>query len=194
MQGFMERLAKAFALLGGIVLSMLIVLVCLSIIGRSMNSILHSDVLVSVIPSIASALLATGVGPIMGDYELVEAGMAFTIFAFLPLCQLKGAHASVDIFTKGLPPRSNRFLQMVIDAVFAAILILIAWQLFQGTLSKANSGQTTLLLQFPVWWAYALSLSGAVVAAVISVFVAIMRVVEVATGHTLIADEPEGEH
>ena len=186
MHRFIEWIARLFAVLGGLVLSGLIMLICLSIVGRTLNSILHSDVVQSVLPGLASAILAAGVGPINGDFELVEAGMAFTIFAFLPLCHLHGAHASVDIFTSSLPGRINGALRAVVDVIFAAILVLIAWQLFQGMLSKQNSGQTTFLIEFPLWWAYGVSLTGAAAAALVSVYVAVMRVIEAATHRVIL--------
>jgi TRAP-type C4-dicarboxylate transport system permease small subunit len=193
MYRIMDKLARLFALLGGTVLSALIILTCLSVIGRSLNSILHSDAL-QALGGLSETLLATGVGPINGDFELVEAGMAFVIFAFIPLCQLNGAHASVDIFTAAFSDRFNRALRMVIEIVFAAVLVIIAYQLFQGMMSKLNSGQTTLLLQYPVWWSYAVSLSGAVVAAIIAVYLAIMRLAEAATGQSLLPAELEADH
>lgn len=194
MQGFMEKLARVFAQLGGIVLCVLIVMVCLSVLGRSANSILNSDMLQSTAPGIANMLLATGVGPINGDFELVEAGMAFAIFSFLPICHLNGAHASVDIFTQKLPLRANRFLRMVIEIIFATILVIIAYQLFLGMLSKHGSGQTSFLLQFPVWWGYALSLTGAIVAAIVGVYIAYVRVLEFTTGQVILPVELGADH
>ena len=194
MQGFMEKLSRVFAVLGGIVLTVLIVMVCLSILGRSLNSVLNGDLLQSVIPGIADVFLATGVGPINGDYELVQAGMAFAIFSFLPLCHLNGAHASVDIFTQKLPLRANSFLRMVIEIIFAAILIIIAYQLFLGMLSKQGSGQTSFLLEFPIWWAYALSVVGAVVAAIVGVYIACMRVLEFTSGKVILPVELGADH
>ena len=194
MHALMERLARLFAFLGGLVLSILIIVTCLSIAGRTLNSLLHGDFAQALMPGFADLLLATGVGPINGDFELVEAGMAFAIFAFLPLCQLNGAHASVDIFTAALSPRANRVLRAAIEIVFAGVLVLIAWQLFQGMESKRASGQTTFLLQFPIWWAYAASLSGAIMAALASAYVAVMRLIEVVTGHKVLPAELEAEH
>lgn len=194
MYRFFDRLARLFALLGGIVLSALIVLTCLSVLGRSINSILHSDMIISTAPGLAAALLDWGIGPINGDFELVEAGMAFAIFAFLPLCQLNGAHASVDVFTSTLPAAVNRTLRGVIEVVFAVVMILIAWQLAEGTFSKLKTGQTTFLLQFPVWWGYALSLVAAVVAAVVSVYVAALRVAEMVTGQPVLPPDMEADH
>lgn len=194
MHRLMDTLARGFAILGGVLLTILIVQTCLSIFGRSINTVLHGDFMQSALPGVAAALLATGVNSINGAFELVEAGMAFVIFAFLPLCQLNGAHASVDIFTQALPQRVNHVLRAVIEVVFAVVIVIIAWELFQGMLSKQKSGQTTLILQFPVWWPYALSLTAAVASAVIAVYVAAMRVVEVATGQTVLPNQLEAEH
>ncbi|MGC1498258.1 MAG: TRAP transporter small permease [Sulfitobacter sp.] len=194
MHRFVDKLSRVFAVLGGIVLALLIVMVCLSILGRSLNSVLNSDLIQSVMPTLANALLAFGIGPINGDFELVEAGMAFAIFAFLPICHINGAHASVDIFTSKLPIKADRFLRMVIEIVFAAVLVIIAYQLFLGMLSKLNSGQTTFLLQFPLWWAYALSVLGAVVAAFVGLYTAVIRTLEFTTGKILLSDEVGAEH
>lgn len=194
MHAFFTRLARAFALLGGLALSVLIVMTCLSVLGRSLNSLLHSDVLQGWMPAAANGLLATGIGPVNGDFELVEAGMAFAIFSFLPLCQLNGAHASVDIFTSRLPRRLDACLRMVIEMIFAAVLVLIAVKLFAGMESKRSSGQTTFLLQLPLWWGYAISVPGAFAAAIVSIHIAICRLVEVTTGRVLLPAERESDH
>lgn len=182
------------ALLGGVVLCALILLTCVSILGRLLNSALHGDFAQAVAPGLAAALLDLGIGPVNGDFELVEAGMAFTIFAFVPLCQITGAHASVDIFTSRLPGRANRVLVWGADLLFAGVLAVIAVQLYGGMASKLRSGQTTFLLEFPLWWAYAPCLAGAVVAAVVAAYVAVLRTGELATGRDLLPNaERAGE-
>ena len=193
MHRFMEKMAYFLAGLGGLVLSFLILMTCASIAGRIINSILHSELLQSAMPDVASTLLATGVGPINGDFELVEAGLAFVIFTFIPLCQLENGHASVDVFISRFPTLNKR-IQVFIDIIFAATLVLIAYKLFSGMQSKQNSGQTTLLLQFPVWWAYAASLFGAVAAALVGVYIAIVRLFETFTGKQILSPEGGAEH
>jgi TRAP-type C4-dicarboxylate transport system permease small subunit len=79
------------------------------------------------------------------------------VFAFLPICQLRAGHATVDIFTSGLPDTANRVLLAIWEVLAAAVLALIAWRLGAGLASKLGNGETTFLLQFPVWWAYAAS-------------------------------------
>lgn len=194
MHAAIDKLARFFALLGGLALSAMIILTCLSVAGRSINSLLHSDWMQHSFAELAKTLLATGVGPINGDFELVEAGMAFAIFAFLPLCQLNASHASVSLFTAMLPVKFNRLLITVIEIVFACVLILIAVQLLAGMQSKRSAGQVTFLLEFPIWWAYALSLTGAIVAAVVAVYVAAMRALEVMSGRSILPPDMDIEH
>ncbi len=177
MHQVMERAARAMAVLGGSVLAILIILTCLSVLGRSLNGMLHGW-FGQLMPGLSKWALDLGIGPITGDFELVEAGVAFAIFASLPLCQITSSHATVDIVADYFPRRLSGFLVMVTEIIFALVLILIAVRLFDGMMSKRRYGETTFLLQFPVWWAYALSLVGAVLAAVAGVCMACMRTAE----------------
>ncbi|MEY8828772.1 TRAP transporter small permease [Sedimentitalea sp. XS_ASV28] len=193
MHKFMMGLARFMAVLGGIALSFLILLTCLSIAGRLLNGLFHSDVMQSLLPSVSNWMIRIGVGPVNGDFELVEAGVAFAIFAFIPLCQITAGHASVDIFTNKLSAGMNRFLRMVTETVFAAVLILIAVKLYDGMISKMRYGETSFLLQFPVWWAYAASLFGAVVAAIVGLYVAAIRIYEFSTGRIVMTEGTEAD-
>lgn len=188
-----DRLARGFALIGGLALFGLILLTCVSIAGRSLNSLLHSDWVEATFPDVASTLLAWGIGPIHGDFELVEAGMAFAIFAFIPLCQLRAGHASVSIFTSALPANLNRLLSVIIDVLFAVALLIIARQLYEGMESKRLTGQVTFLLQFPLWWAYAASLTGAVATSLVAVYIAIVRVLELFQARDLLPSPGSAE-
>ena len=179
-------LARMMAVIGGLVLTTLIVLTCVSVLGRGLNTFGHSDFLTSLNPDLASALIATGVAPILGDFELVEAGVAFAIFAFLPICQLYNGHASVDIFTSSLPGSTNRFLQTFWELVLSAVILLITWRLYEGMQDKMRYGETTFLLQFPIWWAYAASLAAAAVASIVAIYCAVARIVTLLTGRRIL--------
>lgn len=188
------KLSRLMAYLGGIMLAVLILLTCLSVLGRSLNGALHSEFVTGFAPGFAQWALGLGVGPINGDFELIEAGIAFAIFAFMPLCTLTGGHAAVDIFTAGMSVRANRILRLITAILFAGVFVLIAVQLFGGLQTKYNSGQTTFLIQFPVWWAYALSFVAAAVAAVVAVYIAGVRIVESVTGQVLLPAELGADH
>ncbi|MDB2408112.1 TRAP transporter small permease [Jannaschia sp.] len=175
-----EAVARGMAVLGGLVLTGLILMTCLSILGRSVSGVFHADWIPG---GLASALLGLGIGPIKGDFELV------VIFAFLPITQLRGGHASVDVLTNLLGNRVNRWLSLLWGVLFAATLILIAWQLWQGTQDKMRNGETSFLIQFPIWWAYAAALVGAVVAALTGSYIALVRVAELVTGDVILAGE-----
>lgn len=187
-------IARVMALVGGVILTALILITCISIVGRVANTALHSDIMMSVAPGLSQWLIDAGVGAIRGSYELVEAGMAFCIFAFLPFCHVTMGHASVDIFTNALPVRVNRLLQLLIALLFSVALVTIAIQLNEGMLRKLSSGQTSLLLEFPVWWAYAASLVGAVLAAVVSVYVVLMRLYELLSGRMIASNAMGADH
>ncbi len=190
MLAWMERLARIMALAGGIVLTLLIVLVCVSVLGRGGNTFGHWDWLETTAPGFATWLIGTGIGPVRGDFELVEAGIAFAIFSFMPLVQLHSGHATVDVFTNFMPKRFNAVLIAFWEVVLTAAILLITLRLFEGLHGKYMNGETTFILQFPTWWAYGASFVAALVASVVAVYCAVARVLGLITGRRLM---PEGE-
>lgn len=166
-----QKLAQFMALLGGAVLCLLVLMVCVSITGREIGDLAHDGAL----GRLGDWLIARGIGPVLGDFELVEAGVAFAIFAFLPLTQLSGAHAKVDVFTSGMGAGVNHALATFWSIVMAAITILITWRLFAGMHDKMRYAETTFLIQFPIWWAYAACLIAAITASIVSLYCAAMR-------------------
>lgn len=188
-----QSLARLTALAGGIVLIVLIVLTTLSILGRSLNKFFHNDFFDTSLTGFSQWMLNTGIGEINGSYEVLEAGVAFAIFSFLPVCQFYGAHATVDVFTSMLSGRVNRWIAAFWEVVLSATIILIVWRLYEGMLRYLGNGETTLFLQFPVWWAYAASTAAGLVACVVGVYCAFVRLAE-ALGDRNILPSEHGEH
>ena len=147
---WVERLARLTAIGGGLILLGLIVMTCLSIIGRQ--------------------LIFVGLGPIPGDFEMVELGVGLAIFAFLPWCHYKRGHATVELFLSRFSPRFNHAIDVVSDGLMLAIATTIAWRLWIGMLDKKAYTETTFILQLPVWLAYAGALVGAVIFTVVAIF------------------------
>lgn len=164
---FVTWLARLLAILGGVVLAAITVLTVVSIAGRS--------------------LVPFGFSPVPGDFELVEAGTAFAVFAFLPWCQLNRGHATVDVFTSFLSPRANRVIDLISELLMTFIVVLIAWRLWGGMMDKVRYGETTFILQYPIWWSYAAAMAGAAVGVVVSIYMLLMRFREVASGRAQIA-------
>jgi TRAP-type C4-dicarboxylate transport system permease small subunit len=130
----------ALAVAGGAVLVLIVVVTDLSIAGR--------------------VLIPFGLRPIQGDYEIVEAGTAFAIFAFMPWCQFNRRHASVDVFTARMPPDVLRFIDFLVDVAFVVVIAIIIWRTGIGLGDKYRNGQLTFILQMPVWWTYAAAMVG----------------------------------
>lgn len=186
MPNLVDRLSRGMAVLGGAVLTILVILVFVSVLGRGMNTFGHWDWLEQAMPAFSDWIIGTGVGPVNGDFEIVESGIAFAIFCFLPICQLYSGHATVDVFTSLMPHGVNKFLKTVWEVVLTAVIILITVQLLEGTMEKYTRGQTTFLLQYPVWWAYAASFVAAVASSLVGIYCAVARVLELISGRSIL--------
>ncbi|MFC3726540.1 TRAP transporter small permease [Neoaquamicrobium sediminum] len=168
-----EWLARALAILGGLVLVVITLLIVVSITGRG--------------------LVRQGLGPIPGDFELVEAMTAFAVFSFLPWCQLQRAHATVDVFTSFFPDRINRVIDLLAELLMTLVMILLAWRLWYGMMDKIRYQETTFILQFPVWWGFAAAMCAIVVGVIVSVYMTIVRAKEAFAGESQFAPTKGGD-
>ncbi|PUB18981.1 TRAP transporter small permease [Yoonia sediminilitoris] len=157
-----EIIARWMAIAGGLLLLVIIALTCVSIAGR--------------------ALFSAGIccGPIRGIYDYTEIGVGAAIFAFLPWCQVKSAHATVDLFKSAMPDVVNRALDVVMNTGLLVMAYLIADRLRLGMLDKLRYGETTLIAQVPVWIGYAACLVGAVGFVVVAAFCVLRSVRQLA--------------
>ena len=170
MHRFFLGLSQLFAYLGGIVLSVVIVLTFVSILGRNLGSF-HwlIDFLVK------------------GAFEINGSLMAFVIFAFFPITQVSAGHAIVDILTSSMSDGANRVILVINDTLYAGAMLVITYQLYQGLMRKFQTAEITLFLQYPLWWGYALALVSASVAALVAIYVAVVRVQEASGGRVILA-------
>ncbi|WP_291013582.1 TRAP transporter small permease [Hydrogenophaga sp.] len=143
MIAWIYRLSHWAALLGGLVLMALVLLVVASVAGR--------------------ALIDIGLGPVPGDFELVEIGVGIAVFFFMPWCYLRGGHATVDLLYMHTPRWAQRAVDIVSDVLMLLVWLIMTWKLWEGMLEKKEYLETTFILQMPVWWAYAFCLVGAVI-------------------------------
>jgi TRAP-type C4-dicarboxylate transport system permease small subunit len=117
--------------------------------------------------SIAGRALAfAGLGPVPGDFELVEAGTALAVFCFMPWCHLKGGHAVVDMLWHRYPPALRRALQIAADTLMLAVWVLLVWRMALAMHDYYRNGEVSFILQMPVWWGYAASMVPAVLGCV----------------------------
>ncbi len=136
-------LSRAMAWFGSLVLVLIAVMSVASIIGR--------------------ALSGFGLGPVPGDFELVEVGTALAVFCFLPWTHLKRGHAVVDMLWGSYPPTMRRVLDVLADALMLIVWLLLVWRMSLALGEYRHNNEVSFILQMPVWWGYAASLPAAVV-------------------------------
>lgn len=139
-------LARAMTWFGAVVLVLLSVMSVISIAGRALSGL--------------------GLGPVPGDFELVEAGTALAVFCFLPWAHLKRGHAVVDLFWRAYPAPMQRLLDIAADLLMFVIWVVLVWRMSVSMMDYRENGEVTFILQFPVWWGYAVSMVPAVIGCV----------------------------
>ena len=166
---FANQLSKGLVFFGGAVLTALAFMTVLSTIGRAFVG------------------LQIGLGPIPGDFELVEAGTAVSVFCFMSWCQLNQGHVTVDIFTNQFGQRANALLILIGNSLIFIVAFVIAWRLWMGFGEQVTwfsqpirdligfgykpfTNNTTYILGMPFWYSYLLRFIGAFCFALISAF------------------------
>lgn len=159
-----EGVAKIFAYGGGFLLAGVAVMTVISIVGRQVIN-----------------------QPVPGDYELVANGVGLAVFGFLPLCQLKRGHVTVDILIGLFPLRLQAFFGLIGDLLIAIVSLVLLRQLWFGFGEKFPFGsdglrdalgmgykpffpETTYELELPIWMLYGTALFGAALFALASLY------------------------
>ena len=165
----MNAVARSFAYFGGIILILLAVMTVISTIGRAFVGV------------------QIGLGPIPGDFELVEAGTAVAVFCFMSWCHLNQGHVTVDIVAGYFPTHVNLALVLVGNILVFLVATIIAWRLWMGFGEQVTwfdqnlrdilgfgykpfTNNTTYVLGMPLWYSYFLSFVGAALFTVVSFF------------------------
>lgn len=138
MNKFIYGVSRGLAWFGALVLTALATISVLSIVGR--------------------AFAFAGLGPIRGDFELVEAGTALAVFCFLPWCHLRRGHATVDMLWPLYPTRLRNGLEIVTEALMLVVWVLLTWRMGVAMADYRANGEVSFILQMPVWWGYAASM------------------------------------
>jgi TRAP-type C4-dicarboxylate transport system permease small subunit len=146
---WLERICGWFALIGGTVLVGITVMSVASIAGRALMS-----------------------KPVPGDFELVQIGCAICVAAFLPWCQMQRGNIIVDFFTTRTSACAQAWLDVFGALLLALVMALVAWRTAVGTISVKASGETSMIMGFPVWIGYAAMVPGFALTAVVGCYTA----------------------
>ena len=133
LESLLDALARACAILAGLLVVSITLLTTGSIVGRWLFD-----------------------SPLLGDTEIIEFGMAVVVAGCLPICQWRGDNIIVDFFTTRATASTRDRMDRLGALLVALMMGLIAWRTGAGALDQKQSGTVTMLLQWPEWLAYAL--------------------------------------
>jgi len=129
--------AKVLAIAGGLVFVALVAMSIVSIVGRKLIS-----------------------APVPGDVELLQICSAFAAASFFAYCHLIGGDVRVDFFTQHMAARKVHLMDTIGSLLVGLFGWLIAWRAFAGALSVRDSGETTMILGWPLWIGQVLMVPG----------------------------------
>ena len=112
--------------------------------------------------------------PIPGMLELIELGLACTIFIALPAVFLRDEHLVVDVIDHLVRPGVVRLLDLVGALVSLGVLVVMAWQMLPLARTMHEFGDVTSDLSIPKIWYWIPVLVG-VIASALATLVFILR-------------------
>ena len=128
--GLVSRIVTGWAVLGGVLLLVLVLMNSYSIIGNQFGY------------------------PFPGDFEMTEIGVAIAAFTFLPYCQMTDSNVTADIFTARAGPRWIALFSLVSSVVAFGFSLLLLWRMYAGMIDQKTYDYSTAILGFPVWLAF----------------------------------------
>lgn len=129
---WLYTVCEALAVFGGIALLIVTAFTVVSVVGRTAFD-----------------------SPVLGDQEIVEIGVAVSLFSFMPYCQMRAANVIVGFFTARLSPPGQAFLDALMNAIFSFCIVVVTWRLAVGGLGAFRAGDASMFLRLPQWWGYA---------------------------------------
>lgn len=125
--------AKWFAFAGGLIFIGLVVMSIISIMGRKLFN-----------------------APVPGDVEVLQMFAAFASATFFAYCHLMHGDVRVDFFTANISSAKRSFLDSVSSLLVGLVGALLAWRSWVGAMSLQEGGESSAVLELPVWVAQAL--------------------------------------
>jgi TRAP-type C4-dicarboxylate transport system permease small subunit len=113
--------------------------------------------------------------PVRGQFELVELGLAYTIFLALPAVFLRDAHLVVDVADHFVSARIRTALNVGGALASVAALGIMLWQMAPQALYMMRFGDMTFDLQIPKTWYAGAALAGILASLAALVFLLVRR-------------------
>jgi TRAP-type C4-dicarboxylate transport system permease small subunit len=127
----LEFLAKACAVIAGVLLVVITLMTCISLIGRN----------------------TTG-WSIVGAFEMSGYAAGAAIALFMPWCQFRRGNIIVDFFTAQLAESKQDVLDRIGALALALAMGLMAWRTTIGGLNAWKSQAGSMIMGVPEWIVY----------------------------------------
>lgn len=128
---------KTTAIIGSLIFVAIVVMSIVSIVGRKLWAL-----------------------PVPGDVEMLQMAAAFASASFFAYCHLNGGDVKVDFFTAKASPATVHRLEALGSLLVGVFGALITWRGAVGALAMQSSGETSMILGWPVWIAQMLMVPG----------------------------------
>lgn len=155
-------------------------LLAVSKVASIVGSLVFVGLVIMSIVSITGRKLFSA--PVPGDVELLQVCSAFAASTFFAYCHLNGSDVKVDFFTANARPSSVHFLDALGSTFVGLFGALIAWRTLAGALSVKEAGETTMILDLPLWLGQILMVPGFVLLALAGGYMALWHLRQGAQG------------
>ena len=122
------KISRICAIIGGLILVLLVFMSLVSVVGRKLFSF-----------------------SVPGDVEILQMCAAFAVSSFFAYCHLIHGDIKVDFFTHNLSPSKTAFLDAFSSLAVALFGAIVSWRTAAGALAIKEVGETSPILNWPVW-------------------------------------------
>lgn len=137
MTRFLERATSAWAIAGGIVLITIMLVTSVNVGAFALDRI--------------ARLAGTNVAALPGYEDFVRLAVGVAALMFLPYCQARSGHVTVDLFVSHMPARVRTVLDGCWSALMTALATFLLWQMSLGALETWRDGARSPVLGWLEW-------------------------------------------
>lgn len=137
MRAALDKFTALWAVLGGIILLIIVAVTVTNVGAFALDRI--------------ARLWGGTVSGLPGYEDFVRLAIAAAIPMFLPYCQLKRGHLSVDLFLKNAPAGFNRFIERLSLVLMACVALFLAYWMFLGMEETQKDGALSRVLGWQEW-------------------------------------------
>ena len=137
MSRLLSKIIRYWALVGGALLIIVVVLTAINAAGFTANFI--------------ARLWGGNVSGLPGYEDAVTMLIGVAALAMFPYCQMQKGHAAVDVFMQYAPQGVRTFVEYLSNILVIIVALGLGYYLIDGTLQNKGDKVETAVLAWPVW-------------------------------------------